>query len=335
MTYRIRVIPTLVDAPHRAGLTGLLCLLWTRLKEEPSFRDVNIKPVYPKVLHATPHSFALQLDDFIVRPRFYRMSDHEFSFEKWLEVLDHSMALELRSEALDLVKNALPNLPTYDSPFWKEWRGLHTFIENLAVILKRYSNSDLEDASRSFIKYALCTAAHALVESHSIKPKDWIRSNKKTDCCDCGPCRSLKEFFANPNEIVGFFKYAEKTRKHLQYSLDLEDFKFATERNKSPFTLIIRKTNNEYTRLSNEWKSSVSEMKDRIERVYADFLKTLLGDDFATELPETVREGLNLGDSAPLQPVRASKQNRRGGTRSVAGVKRKSEVVDLTEDASD
>lgn len=336
MTHRIRVIPTLINAPHRAGLTGFLCLLWAGSKEGRSFRDVNIKAIYQKILHATPQSFALQLNDFGgTRPSYYIHRDDDFFFYKLLEVLDHSMSLGLHFEAQELVKNALPDLPSSNSSFWKQWRGLLTLIETLIPILKRHNNSALDDASGRFIKPALCTAAHALIDSRPIEPKDWNRTSGKREKCHCAPCISLSQFLANPRESVGRFRYSKKTRDHLQYSLNTQDFIFDTERNGTPHTLMVRKTNNEYSGLSNEWRHSVNEMKSRIKRAYNDFLKVLLGDDFAAALPELIREGLDLGASAPLQPVPASTQNRRGGTRSVAGVKRKSEVVDLTEDASD
>jgi hypothetical protein len=97
-----------------------------------------------------------------------------------------------------------------------------------------------------------------------VEPRDWKRTTK--DSCDTKHCKELRRLLANPAQSVGPFKYAERDRKHMEYSLDYAHYKFGTLRNGSPLTLVIHKTKNEYLRLQSQWKQDVGQMRENFRR---------------------------------------------------------------------
>ncbi|KAJ4303129.1 hypothetical protein N0V90_002021 [Kalmusia sp. IMI 367209] len=345
-TYFEIILPTLINSPNRAGLAGFLCQLGTKSTHDPSFRDTIARPTYQKILQAVSLTFTLDLSDFTRSSDYGAGYDSEYLSPdtsdavtgycaEYLDIYDQFMALELHSEALVLIDNTLPDLPGSNSPFWKEWRALFAFIERFASILERHHKSDMNNASQNFIGSALRTSAYSLAEACPTEPKDWRRMSGESINCNCGPCLSLAQFLADPHRAVGRFSYAEKTRKHLQYSLNYEDFKFDTERGRTPYTLVVHKTNNEFSRLTAKWKGDITEMESRIRDMNTGFLKSLLGEELSA-LTEIIGEGRKLKSRAPqsksLRPIPASTQNSRA-TGPVAGVKRKAEVIDLTDGA--
>lgn len=193
----------------------------------------------------------------------------------------------------------------------------------------------MNNASQNFIGSALRTSAYSLAEARPTEPKDWRRMSGKSNNCNCAPCLSLDQFLADPHRAVGRFSYAERTRKHLQYNLNFTDFKFVTERSRTPYTLVVHKTNNEFSRLITKWKKGATEMGLRVRQLNTGFLKSLLGEELAA-LTEVIREDGNsksqASQSRSLQPKPASTQNSRA-TDPIAGIKRKAEVIDLTGDA--
>lgn len=290
----------------------------------------NHRPGYDPKNHMAVYNLRVIGEDTIPSPN---SSDAITTYcTEYLQIFDHLITLGLHSEALVLINNTLPDLPGPGSPFWKEWRALFAFIERFASILERHHNSDMNNASLNFIGSALRTSVYWLAEARPIEPKDWRRISGKTRNCNCEPCLELERFLANPHQAVGRFKYAQKTRDHLEYSLKYDDFKFDTERGRSPYTLVIHKTNNEFSRLTKKWKQDTTEMGLRIRKLNTGFLKSLLGEELAA-LTEVIGEGGNpesrVSQSQPLQPTPASTQNSRA-VDPVAGAKRKAEVIDLT-----
>jgi hypothetical protein len=305
-----------------------------------------VRPTYQRIMQVVSLMFTLDLSDFTESANYSAGFDSEYftryssdalmaSCTEYLEILDHLITLDLHSEALFLINNTLPDPPGPSSPFWKEWRSLFTFIEKFASILERHHNSDMNNASQTFIGSALRTSAYSLAEARPTEPKDWRRMSGKSGNCDCAPCLSLVQFLADPHRDVGRFSYAERTRKHLQNQLNSRDFEFDTECSRIPYTLVVEKTNNEYFRLATKWKDGATEMGLRIRQLGTGFLKSLLGEELAA-LTEVIGEGgsskAQASQSRSLQPKPASTQNSHAPD-PVAGVKRKAEVIDLTGDA--
>jgi hypothetical protein len=334
--HSVSIVPTLINSPNRAGLACYLCELGAESGQDPSFRDAIVRPTYQRLLQTVSFTFTLDLSDFTGPSNHWAGYNSGYSLpntadaltaycKEYLEIFDHVMTLGLHSEALALIDNTLPDLPGFNSPFWKEWRTLFTFIERVASSLGRHPNSSMSNASRTFICSALRTSAYSLAKARPTEPKDWKRLSGKVDNCNCEPCISLDKFLADRHKAVGRFSYAEKTREHLQYSLNYEDFKFDTERGQKPYTLVVRKTKNTFSRLDAKWKKDVIEMESRIRRLHTGFVKRLLGQELAA-LTEIICKGRDPGAWALqpelLQPIPATTQNTRAAG-PIAGVKRK------------
>lgn len=132
----------------------------------------------------------------------------------------------------------------------------------------------------------------------------------------------------NPTQPDGRFSYANNVRQHIEYSFNnRQDFHFDTEKFKIPYTLVIRKTNNEYTRMLQNWKSEKGDMRTQLDGMRTQFMFDVLGGD-VLQVAAGVVEGVG---AQSLQPMSASIQNR-APPAPVVGMKRKADVVDLTED---
>ena len=143
----------------------------------------------------------------------------------------------------------------------------------------------------------------------------------------------------NPTQAVGRFSYAEKTRKHLEFSVDnYQDFKFDTEKSRTPYTLVIQKTNNEYTRSLQQWKGEVNDMRTQLNGMRTQSWFDILGGDVMQVagldnalVAAGAAEAVGLRHTQPLQHTSASTQNRVLPP-PIVGTKRKANIIDLTED---
>ncbi|KAF2178652.1 hypothetical protein K469DRAFT_675665 [Zopfia rhizophila CBS 207.26] len=333
------VLPTLVNSPSPVALARFLSQLAANASEDAGSWAVIIKPTYEHVIHAAAQTLKIPTEDFGRAPPYpgYLFQDSESPpgyLTDFLAILQKALIMHLDNEALRLLRESLPDLPGTDSSFWAHWRPIFMFSEKLvASVEERHHNSNVSATAASFIKTALQASAESLVGRRPIEPTDWKRTPQRT--CTCAPCNSLNRFLVDRNQSVGRFAYAEKIRKHLRYSLDYQDYKFDTEKGKSPYTLVIRKTNNEYRRLNERWNSEISAMRSQLRRLQDDIVKSSLSKDFGelVSLDQMLQTPGSQGVQS-LKPISAVAQNSRA-IAAIAGVKRKAEVVDLTEDASD
>ncbi|PVH95992.1 hypothetical protein DM02DRAFT_599867 [Periconia macrospinosa] len=332
------VLPTLVKGPPVA-LARFLSQLAANSSEDACSSAVIIKPTYEHVLHAAAQTLKISTDDF-GRALSYSGYSYQDSKPKstyltdFLAILQKALTMHLDNEALRLLSEALPDLPGTDSSFWANWRPIFVFSEKLVASLEdQHHDSNVSATAASFIKTALQASAESLVGRRPVEPTDWKRTPQRT--CTCGPCNLLTRFLVDRNQSVGRFTYPANTRKHLEDSLDYQDYKFDTEKPRSPYTLVVRKTNNEYRRLTEQWNSEVNAMQFQLRCLQDNIVKSSMSKSFGALVSLDQMLQIPSGqDAKSLKPVTAVAQNSRA-IAPIAGVKRKAEIVDLTEDASD
>ena len=139
----------------------------------------------------------------------------------------------------------------------------------------------------------------------------------------------------DPKERVGRFSYAQATRRHLEDKLDRHNFDLVTEASRIPHTLVVTKTRNKHEMDLKGWQNSIDEMRKELDGL--DVLLEPLGinataaaDLDAHLVSAGAAEGV-VPAAKQLQLASASVQNL-GAPKQVAGVKRKSDVIDLIED---
>jgi hypothetical protein len=222
------------------------------------------------------------------------------------------MQLDLKTEAQMLLSVCLPNLSrattTTTGSFWSMWSQLFELVRLLTPVLKRHSRSTTNDIAASYITTLLKESAKYLATSRPQEPHNWSRPNVRHGSCNCEACRGVQTFLTNPRLVEGRFSYAEKTRKHLEDSFNhRQDFVFTTEKHKPPYTLVIRKTKNEYARLLQRWEADVADMRKQPANMRDEFLFDLLGGDIVevaglkTALITTGTSGDMRESAQPLQ----------------------------------
>jgi hypothetical protein len=264
--------------------------------------------------------------------------------DEFLAIVTQCMKLCLKEEARLLLSVCLPELPELGSTWWREWRPVFMFVEALVDKLGRHDATELSDAASEFVKQVLQRTSRFLAFSRPKQPNSWaqhdVRRNNAICRGSCEPCRAVKTFLESKTQTVGRFSYKEEFRKHIEYSFnDRGDFKFETEKTRSPYTLVIYKTNNAFAKKLQRWKTDVHDLWRMLLRMnIASFTKALLGDvlevaGLRNALGEAgAMEGVVLSSPETLQPMSASAQNR-GLSTSTSGTKMKiSAVIDLTEE---
>ncbi len=94
---------------------------------------------------------------------------------------------------------------------------------------------------------AACRSELAARVAHvPVKPADYRRPAKLS--CNCGDCRELSAFLANPDEEVHRFRVRKDRRQHLHQNIDRNgcDLTHITDRRGSPQTLVCTKTTASY-----------------------------------------------------------------------------------------
>ena len=86
----------------------------------------------------------------------------------------------------------------------------------------------------------------ARVAQVPVKPADYRRPAKLS--CNCGDCRELSAFLADPEEAVHRFRVRKERRQHLHQIIDRHgcDLTHITDRRGSPQTLVCTKTTASY-----------------------------------------------------------------------------------------
>ncbi|KAH7395257.1 hypothetical protein DE146DRAFT_697405 [Phaeosphaeria sp. MPI-PUGE-AT-0046c] len=327
-------IPKMVNKPDAAGLARFLRLLSQDAEKNDTLGDFE-RQTYQKLVPALKEVYRLSPNNLATRAYHYPGSYQREpptltpAANEFIDLIHRCQTvLQLRDEAQSLFVSSLPKLPTSDPTFWANWRSLLVFIEAIMKLLHPEPDTLIYNTASSFITEAVQGLATHLATSRPQEPRNWSRPNTQRDKCDCGPCADVKKFLLDPEQKTGRFSYAAQTRKHLQYTLDYHDFKFDTEKSRSPHTLVIHKTKNEYGRKQREWDEDVRQFKHQLAGLRSVLMTELLGGDIV--LKSGIDEALEAHGAGgrALQPASASVQN----VGAVAGSKRKSDVIDLTED---
>lgn len=230
-----------------------------------------------------------------------------------LAIMDICMALELQDEAAMLLKCGLPtNLSSYST----HWKSTIEFFKALVARLKQYQNSRLNAEARPLLSDALKSLIQTQHEQRPPKPQDWKRG--PVGNCTCNPCQAVNRFLVHRTQKTERFKHSEGVRNHIQSKFQSLDFLFETDRQNKPYTLIVHKTTNKFTREFNDWKTACADMSAQLKALMNPFLRQLLDAD-STVINELIK---NLGQQAAALPT----------SQPVTGKKRKAEIVDLTDD---
>ncbi|KAJ4364668.1 hypothetical protein N0V83_009265 [Neocucurbitaria cava] len=329
--------------PQQGGISRFLYLLGTTTVHDVITCENIVKPTYQHLLQASLPSLKLSLEELSKDPNEHygsRPLHVGTSTVEFLEIIDRCMKLGLEAKAHNLLREGLPKLPAPEFSFWSKWQRVYVFNREMVDLLQSHNNAQLNSAASPFITNILRTSSSFLASSLPKEPGDWARPHVRRDSCGCDPCRAVQAFLMNPTQSIGRFSYAEKIRSHLKYSFDDgHDFIFDTEKGKSPYTLVIRKTNRQYIRLLQQWKSDVNSMRIQLNAMRTQFMRNLLGGDVlqVAGLDDALvaggaPEGVGANSSQPLQPSSASTQNRAPLTPAVGTKRKASYIVDLTED---
>jgi hypothetical protein len=200
---------------------------------------------------------------------------------------------------------------------WMEWRPVFLFLASLTTLLIRHKNPILDTLACPFITSALRNLVGNLARARRIAPRDWSCLEGCKKRCGCEACRSVRTFLINPTQQIGRFKYATKTRNHIQHTvLDNAIYKFETEKRGSPNTLVAYKTTNGFHTDMAEWNLEVSEMQRQLFGMRNDYLTNLMGTDIeqVAGLENAVQNGdgvhgVGVGTTGLLQSSSTLAQN--------------------------
>jgi hypothetical protein len=199
----------------------------------------------------------------------------------------------------------------------------------------------------AFITPAVQSAAAHVAASLSTTKSTWTREPgvwRRTHR-NCYPCGSLARFMASPTQQTENFRYTNNIRIHLEKMVSPRtDFEIHTDRKKSPLTLVIRKTNNAHKRATEDWKKTVQELEAQLYKLRTSYMRDVLGGDvkdvagFREKLGGILdaKRGAREAAKVRLRKARAMGAASASAQNIVppaagAGVKRKAEVVDLTD----
>lgn len=323
------ILPVLVIHPHRAGAIAFLQKLATNASGDDNFREIYITPSYQALLDVEPPVVKLTLDDLPKSTQRYASTyyatGHSYNSPDpsdvasgdFLEIIRQTLLLGLNSHALRLVNGCLPDLPAVDSNAWDNWRSLFNFASGLMSVVHQFEDRSVHEAVGTFFSQTCTKAVEWLSKRRPREPTDWSR-DRTNQRCNCEPCQRLALFLRNPTQQVWRFSYNKHVRDHIQHSLEYADYKFETEKNKSPHTLVVYKTKNGFEREERAWRSDVTDMRSRMQAIRSEASsRIVLGDKIQPPRP------------GPLQPTSASAQNFRAPY-SNTGEKRKVDIIDLT-----
>jgi hypothetical protein len=273
-----RILPILVSNCDQAGAILFLRQLGVSNFDEEQTHETLLKPAYRALISNESTLVRVDLKDLVGNTSYStttyapHVSQTPYvcntTYDNFLTVLKYAISLELDEETRLLLSRGLPSVPAVSSTLWSNWRDIFASIDKLSKTIDvSTNNSNLSEIAQKFVSPALEAAAKWLLKHRPREPKTWSRHRE--DSCTCKPCKDLDRFLKNPTQVVGRFSYAEKLRKHLEYSLNYADYKFETEKTKAPYTLVIHKTKNGFSRLNARWKKDVAEMKSQLPRVWS------------------------------------------------------------------
>jgi len=342
MLTRSSIIPSMMKKPHVAGVSRFLSRLSKATACDKIIHETIMGPTYKRMMPRWASIFKLAEDDLEADDEDIQSYEDPATRSntpvalstiaiEFLEIVQRCMRLRLESDAADLLARSLPPVHMHQGQYKMNWRPLLVFSKSLIETIQPFDNQALNNHTARWVTRAIQSASKNLADNHPKHPRDWSRPYAQRLGCGCAPCRQLRFFLIDPIQPVSRFTYPEKTCKHLEENLiDRRDFEFDAERGQSPYTLVIYKTSNGYTRGLQEWKDEVADLRRSLADSRSDFVTELLGGDVlvVSGLDDALMaagavEGLEVNASQPLQPTLASAQNIPSPVQIVAGTKRK------------
>lgn len=351
-------MPTVANSAHAAGLSHFLYLL--AINYDLSEEHV----VYPTFERLAPTAKALlkqPLDKMMTPPRssYPNPNPDELQWEELQAIVNRYTNLDLPEDGTQLLAASLPEVPDVNSRLWKRWGLWFPFTKSLVTLLTDYPNTEMPTLVKPFITSLAYTIAGYFARTRPAKYPTWVQSKYRrsydygngADSCFCRPCQDLQRFLDDPKRRVGRFPYNEQIRRHLTIEVSSGDFEVKVERNGSPHTLVLTKTNRKWEKEAREWKKAISDFRQHCQSF--DVLLRPIGFsvmDAAGLDAQLVAAGASesaLEADQPLKPMSATGLSpallsrigpRLAAMGPVAGVKRKADVlridnlIDLTED---
>jgi hypothetical protein len=202
--------------------------------------------------------------------------DHRSYPNHFMKILDAIWSLGMRHEVFRLVE-AL-SLPANDDCFLQEWKSVSQFLVQLVTFLEARNDPSLTSSAAPKLEVILSNLLAGARHKLPPPPNGWSRN--PTTKCVCQDCLALNRFLRNPRLKSERFTMAERRRKHLQYNLDSRDYEFATECNKTPYTLVITKTGSAYTMELAAWRLEVDERRQSLKPLRGDFMRAITGERY-------------------------------------------------------
>ena len=347
------IVPTVANSTNATGLSHFLYLLATNYDLS---REHVVYPTFERLAPIAKTRLKQPLDKVMTPPqRSFRDLD-ELQWEELQAIVKRYMELDLPEDGAQLLAASLPEVPDVNSRLWKRWDLWFPFTRGLVTSLTDFPNSEMPTLVKPFISSLAHTIAGYLARTRPAKHPTWAQGRYRRsydhgsggNLCVCRPCQDLQRFLDDPGRRVGKFSYAEQIRRHLTIEVSAGDFEVKVERNGSPHTLVLTKTNRRWEREAREWKQAVIDFRQHCHSFDVLLRPISFSVTDAADLDaQLVAAGASEGTLEALKPMSATGQDpallsrlgaRLGAMKPVTGVKRKADVlridnlIDLTED---
>ncbi|HEY4002045.1 MAG TPA: hypothetical protein VGO93_24440, partial [Candidatus Xenobia bacterium] len=167
-----------------------------------------------------------------------------------LEILFESLGAIDRIDLLDgLLDRALADPQRYSLhqvliPAVKALTPLDAAVENAFKRLHAHCQNQLAERTREPARF----------------PTDW--SMEVQVSCRCKACQDLQAFLRDPQQRTWSYRAREDLRQHVSHWLQGTDVQCATERLKSPYTLVCTKTRVSYEKRQQQYESDCDSLRE-------------------------------------------------------------------------
>ncbi|KAI1771894.1 hypothetical protein F4818DRAFT_444892 [Hypoxylon cercidicola] len=247
----------------------------------------DAKYVFQCVIEGCKKTLALQIGD-LPKPS-WSTKEHKFqcaeatSLRGFITVIHQGFGIGLSRQITELLENSCVNIyqsrskAKYSCPIIVRY-----FLLNLTSALDKHNVPPLESVRDMYITLL----RNVLITSppkRPRKPPGW--KHKPLACTPyCSDCKELNAFLTDSKAQTCEFRMPEKRRRHLQDQLPPGFFQCRTEKDHSPYKLVITKTGREYEESLKQYYNGLGELTKRVDKLQCEYVKSLLGDDLYQEL---------------------------------------------------
>lgn len=248
-------------------------------------------------------TFTLQVDD-LSKPSW---STKELKFQcaeaatlrGFINVIHYGFSIGLSQQTTELLDKSCANIHKSSKVKYACPIIARHFLINLTSTLKRHDVPPLES-----VKHMYIVLIRSLIVSNPpkppTKPHGW--KHKPRACTPtCSDCKELNAFLLDSMTQTYEFRMVEKRRKHIEAQLPSGIFFCQTNRDRTPYALIVTKTGREYEGELQSYKDSIATLVAQVSELQDTYVRLLLGDDLYEELvllknlvgPEGVQQNSN------------------------------------------